>query len=173
MPEADEPESKLKEAVKHLETSDYNTEVYKGLACVKYPCCRGDYRLLEKYVWRDFYGIPFGLFEKVRRIPSGGTVDRRWREVFAEAKASFELAVSQGDLVAAKEAHEELRLKFWKTGFNAAQQEFKRLLAEQRRLNEHGERTARENDLINTEREFKHRIRLLEELLVLLEERLK
>jgi hypothetical protein len=80
------------------------------LVCAKYPCCRGDYRLIEKYVWRDFYGIPFGLFEKVRRIPSGGTVDRRWREVFKEAKDAFETAVMMKDVVAAKEALEELKL---------------------------------------------------------------
>jgi hypothetical protein len=78
------------------------------IVCAKYPCARGDYRLLEKYVLRDFYGIPFGVFERVRRSPSGGTIDRRWREAFAEAKASFCLAVSQGDAVAAVEAREEL-----------------------------------------------------------------
>ena len=119
---------------------EFKTAFREFITRIRVPCITPTTESAAE--WAARWGFELGVKRQV---------ELRWVKGFEEGKkAGFAEAQQQGsclkhyrDGVEAGEAKgkiigfdlavEELRLKFWKTGFNAAQQEFKRLLAEQRR----------------------------------------
>lgn len=63
--------------------------------CERYPSCKGDYRLLVYRYWTRVCGIKINLktFDEIRNCPSGGTIERRLRELRQEDE---EKALAEG-----------------------------------------------------------------------------
>lgn len=59
--------------------------------CLRRPCVRGDYRLLQYYFLRDYCGIRISLatFDDLRRAPSPETISRRFRELCNEEPSVY------------------------------------------------------------------------------------